>query len=64
MEFQIWSDLCQKMLKNGLDYDFCENGSKDFAYMVSWHEADCILSIEGGPMFWKNMELVLRIDSG
>ena len=35
MEFQIWSDLCQKMLKNGLDYDFCENGSKDFAYMVS-----------------------------
>ena len=48
--------MCQKMLKNGLDYDF--------ANMVSLYEADCILSIEGGPMFWKNMELVLRIDSG
>ena len=44
------------MQKNGLNPDFLENGSNDFANMGNLNEAS--------PRFWKNLDLELRNDSG
>ena len=52
------------MQKNGLNPDFLENGSNDFANMGNLNEPDDTFSIQGGSMFPKNLDLELWSDSG
>ena len=52
------------MLKNGLNYNFRENGSKDFSNIGNLNEANDTLPNVGGPVFFKLLDLDLWIDSG
>ena len=52
------------MPKNGLDQDFLEKDSNDFSNMGNLNEPDDTLSIQGGAMFPKNLDLELWSDSG
>ena len=55
LDLKLWIDLCRKMLKNGLNQDFLENGSKDFANIGNLNETNDTLSngqcllYRGGP---------------
>ena len=51
------------MPENGPNYDFHQNGYKDFANIGNLNESNYTLLIEGGPMFWKNLYLELWIES-
>ena len=64
LKFQFWINLCRKMLKNGLNQDFLENGSKDFASIGNLNETNDTLSNGSGPMFSKNLDHELWSDSG
>ena len=52
------------MLINGLDQDFLENGSKDFANIGNLNETNDTLSNGSGRMFLKNLDHELWSDSG
>ena len=39
-----------------------EDGSKDFANIGNLNEPDDTLSVQGGAMFWKNLDLELWSD--
>ena len=45
------------MLKNGLNQDFLQNGSKDFINFVNLNETNVCLSIVSGYVFWANLDL-------
>ena len=52
-----------QMQKNGLNYDFLENGSKDFAIIGNLDETNGCLSNVSGSVFWKTLDLELWINS-
>ena len=49
--FQFWINLCCKMLKNGLNWDFLENGPKDFDDIGNLNEVNYALPKASGPVF-------------
>ena len=51
LEFQFWINLCRKMLKNGLNQDFLENGPNDFANIGNLNETNDTLPNASGPVF-------------
>ena len=61
LEFQIRSNSCWKMQKNGLNQDFLENGSNDFANIGNVNQANDSLPNANGPVFCKNLDLKLWI---
>ena len=64
LEFEIWSDKCGKMLKNGVNQDFLENSSKDYANIGNLNETNDTLSNGIFPMFWKNLDHEIWSNSG
>ena len=53
LEFQFSTNLCRKMLKNGLDQDFLENSTKDLANIGNVNETNDTLPNASGHVFWK-----------
>ena len=51
LEFQFWIHLCLKMLKNGFNQDFLENGPNDFANIGNLNETNDTLPNASGPVF-------------
>ena len=64
LDFEFWSDSWWFVEKNGLDEDFLENGKMDFADIGNLDEPIDTLSIRGGSMIPKNLDLELWIDFG
>ena len=52
------------MEKTALDEDFLKNASLDFADIGNLDEPNDTLSIRGGPIIPKNLDLELWIDFG